>query len=545
MNMFPSDEKPKTADIYAAQKIIADISSGLYRSPAAALKELVSNAYDADATEAIINTDVPHFRDLVIRDNGTGMRIEEFLNVMMHIGGSKKRIINDQTPGGRKIIGRIGIGMLAVAQLGFHFFVSSSTKGTASRFVAEVDLAPFHKDDAALQSMGRLKDDDQVLIGAIKYVENIPEDEGAHYTVITIPDVRKGLISEITGDIRQAMGASEKLSIKRDGLINSFDQIIDLTRSASRMDMEVDSYYYMLWELAQICPLNYSMNTPFDLSERDIDGSNAVEIPSVPNFMLSVDGIELKRPQLFPSKRALKYESFAPKVYPITYDRNVSGRQLKFHGYIYAQKPRIDPEEFRGVHIRIRNVGIGKYDRTWLGYPFDEGIKFGQISGEIFVDDGLEQALNIDRDSFRETDIHYQSLRAYIWEKLRTEVFPDFKRRQKAFSKEKKNEADSLLDQQLESKLEQLPTPMNPSTLEYVPKVITPNIGDWIEVSEDILRLDKEKWKKFTEENLLTSQQAQERFIRVLKVLVSTELLSALDGDEINPLLEALAIAVQ
>src|SRR3954469_8157951 len=87
---LPSGRKPQKRDIIAAQKIIADISSGLYRSPAAALKELVANAYDADAELVVIETDPPRFRSLVIRDDGSGMTIDHFLQVMTHIGGSRK-----------------------------------------------------------------------------------------------------------------------------------------------------------------------------------------------------------------------------------------------------------------------------------------------------------------------------------------------------------------------------------------------------------------------------------------------------------------------
>ncbi len=195
--MLPSDKRPKVSEIVAAQKIIADISSGLYRSPAAALKELVSNAYDADATEVVINTDVPHFRTLVISDDGTGMSVEKFLDVMRHIGGSRKRLEGGgETAKGRKIIGRIGIGLLAVAQLGYRFYVASSTAGSPTRFMAEVDLTPFHKDDAAMVSMGMMSEDsDEITIGAIRYVDDIPEDSDAHFTVVTVPDVKQGLIS--------------------------------------------------------------------------------------------------------------------------------------------------------------------------------------------------------------------------------------------------------------------------------------------------------------------------------------------------------------
>src|SRR3984957_9833131 len=196
VDALPSTTKPKQFDIIAAQKIIADISSGVYRSPAAAIKELISNAYDADATQVQITSDPPVFRTLTVADNGTGMDITQFLDVMSHIGGSRKRIASDLSPvHKRKLIGRIGIGLLAVAQLGTKFYVSSKVRGQKTRFIAEVNLDPFHKDDTALLSMKGLGED-KVQIGAIQYVDKIPEEDNVQYTVITVPDAKKGLTSE-------------------------------------------------------------------------------------------------------------------------------------------------------------------------------------------------------------------------------------------------------------------------------------------------------------------------------------------------------------
>lgn len=433
-HLFPADKKLKKQDIVAAQKIIADISSGVYRSPAAALKELVSNAYDADATKVTIATDAPHFRTLVIEDNGTGMTIEKFLQVITHIGGSRKRLDSDVSDVfHRRLIGRIGIGMLAVAQLGNRFYVSSTVRGSKKRFTAEVNLEPFHREDAALKNMAKIDLDGKVQIGAVRYVDELPEAEDVHYTVITVPDAKKGLISEMTSAVRKAVGAQEALVLGGEKLTN-FANLIETVRAAQRADLVLDGYYYMLWELALLAPLNYLSNGPFDQSRRNIEGAAAFKPPHVKNFQLLVDGTELFRPQLFPNTKAFNYPSPDPKLYLLDYDKQLAGRRLRFTGYVYTQQPRIHPEEFKGVHIRIRDVGIGKYDKSWLGYPFDEGIKFGQVTGEVYVEDGLEPALNIDRDSFRETDVHYQAMRAYIWDLLRTKIFPDFKSRSKKFS---------------------------------------------------------------------------------------------------------------
>ena|ERR1035437_2229971 len=64
-------EMPK---IKVHERALAHLSRGLYRSPASALRELVSNAWDANATEVSIDTNYPHFFQLSVQDNGDGLR---------------------------------------------------------------------------------------------------------------------------------------------------------------------------------------------------------------------------------------------------------------------------------------------------------------------------------------------------------------------------------------------------------------------------------------------------------------------------------------
>lgn len=44
------------------QRVIARVTDGIYRQPGSSLRELISNAYDADATRVVIKTDAPRFR---------------------------------------------------------------------------------------------------------------------------------------------------------------------------------------------------------------------------------------------------------------------------------------------------------------------------------------------------------------------------------------------------------------------------------------------------------------------------------------------------
>ena len=59
-------------DITVSSKIVGHISSGVYRSAGGALKELVSNAFDADATQVYITTNWPSFDVITCQDNGIG-----------------------------------------------------------------------------------------------------------------------------------------------------------------------------------------------------------------------------------------------------------------------------------------------------------------------------------------------------------------------------------------------------------------------------------------------------------------------------------------
>jgi DNA mismatch repair ATPase MutL len=77
--------------IYVSKKILADIGRGIYRTPANAIKELVSNAFDACATWIKITTNAPYFDIFTCEDNGEGMIPDELKQILKRIGSSKKK----------------------------------------------------------------------------------------------------------------------------------------------------------------------------------------------------------------------------------------------------------------------------------------------------------------------------------------------------------------------------------------------------------------------------------------------------------------------
>ena len=59
--------KPVETPLTTNERVLARITEGIYRQPASALRELISNAYDADAKQVVILTDAPRFSTLYAR----------------------------------------------------------------------------------------------------------------------------------------------------------------------------------------------------------------------------------------------------------------------------------------------------------------------------------------------------------------------------------------------------------------------------------------------------------------------------------------------
>ncbi len=101
-------------DVLLSYRIIELFSEGLYASPNKALEELVANSFDAGANQVCVWLSPDLHREdatIVVIDDGQGMDANG-LRLHWLIGTSNKRKLA-VLPGGRKQIGKFGIGKLA------------------------------------------------------------------------------------------------------------------------------------------------------------------------------------------------------------------------------------------------------------------------------------------------------------------------------------------------------------------------------------------------------------------------------------------------
>ena len=100
---------------FAVNTRLTRILGETYRSSEAALKELVDNAWDAEASNVWIILPAPLTTDsIVVRDDGCGMTAPEIRDEYLNIASDKRTRTGERTPKyNRKIKGRKGIGKFA------------------------------------------------------------------------------------------------------------------------------------------------------------------------------------------------------------------------------------------------------------------------------------------------------------------------------------------------------------------------------------------------------------------------------------------------
>ena len=461
--------RARTLPIMVSSRVLRHISRGIYRTPAGALKELVSNAYDAAAREVTINTDWPAFREIVVTDNGTGLSLSDFKTLVQNIGLSPKiagsRFRVPGTKGRRTTIGHYGIGWLAVGQLASRMTLRSKKAGESEGFRAELDFDQFELTTEGESTWSRVRDEQEIeqkdpQVGGRRrpvlpigkcnvWTEQYSDsDRRSSFTKVELTNLREQTVHKLRGTLRDKQNPSATLFRE---YFSTYEKLLEILRRNEPMARQgAYPYEQLVWELGVYCPVAYP-----EVGEFGGDGelADVAAIASAAQFTLGMDGMEILKP--------LETEFFEDEHYKFSrvfkwidepYTEDETGPRVS--GYLIF-KPQIRPKAMQGVLVREGGVAIGTYDTTYLEYPYNEGQKFNQLTGELFAS-GLSGALNIDRNSFNQTDDRYLGLCGWFHDKLRTEVFPEFKKIQSQPAAKRRQENRMLVKRALQSVAESL-----------------------------------------------------------------------------------------
>lgn len=121
---------------------LAYLLSENYRSPEKALKELVDNAWDAEALRVSISLPEPMSGDaIIVEDDGAGMTLNELQNEYLNVARNRRQRSGDFTPNlRRKVKGRKGIGKFSGLMFASSMTLETRARGKQSTFCLDRDL---------------------------------------------------------------------------------------------------------------------------------------------------------------------------------------------------------------------------------------------------------------------------------------------------------------------------------------------------------------------------------------------------------------------
>jgi HSP90 family molecular chaperone len=116
---------------------LASLLGETYRSSEQAIKELVDNAWDADAAHVWISLPATMTLDpIVVRDDGSGMTEREVRQEYLRIARDRRASKGERTPEcNRKVKGRKGIGKFAGLMVADRMEVATRARGVETRLV--------------------------------------------------------------------------------------------------------------------------------------------------------------------------------------------------------------------------------------------------------------------------------------------------------------------------------------------------------------------------------------------------------------------------
>lgn len=244
---------------------LASLLSQEYSSTEKALKELVDNAWDADAKHILISLPSPMSSDpIIIRDDGSGMTSEEVERHYLKIAADRRLLRGVRTPVLNRLVkGRKGVGKFAGLMAASSMKLETASGGLVTSFELE------------LNHLNTVVDIEHLPI-SLK-VETC--DAGLHGTTITLSNLHSGFAYPDATKFKQILlqeyGRERDISIRIDGKTLGIDDVAGLFKLTEGV---VDGV-----GLVKLC---------FAIA----DGTS---LSRQPGIVISVDGKSVGKPFLF------------------------------------------------------------------------------------------------------------------------------------------------------------------------------------------------------------------------------------------------------
>jgi hypothetical protein len=326
-----------TSQITVDKNIVSLLSKFTYeRSLPYAIREVISNSYDADATIARVDIDQSKNR-IVIHDNGNGMTREEF-QFYLRIAGQRRG--KSETPKfRRKRIGQFGVGFLAILPFCKTLQIRSTTEHSDELLTAEIPAAKFFRGNEAVD-VGEVE-----VPGAVERSARLKSE---HFTEISL--------------LQLSPLASRYLTQR--------PQTNDKRWVASWPALA-----RLKWEMREDLPLPFPPESSLN---------NTLAYPEPIGMEVFLQGERL-------------YRNYSAGEVLTQGEETVEG--VRFRYAIISPWTGVRPFDLRGVKVRLNNVGVGRRESFGIEIS-RQYSRLHWLSGELQILHGLDGAITLSRDGF-------------------------------------------------------------------------------------------------------------------------------------------------
>jgi hypothetical protein len=340
------------------KRIVKILSEATYEDFPNALRELIVNSYDADASQVNINIDLDK-EIITISDNGWGMADQDF-NHYLKIAAEPQRI--KSTPSGRIRIGKFGVGFVSVFPFFKSYSIEATKKNSTEILYAKIPCSEYFSGDETFQL------EDISVQGGTK---NDSKAFNLSYTKVTL--------SGFTKLCKRFFSTTHNYQPRKNSILR------------------LNGIEKLKWKLNEDLPIKYENN----------------KFPEVfkyfsPNLSFDVflNGLQLFR------------NIYGNQILESNIGKPLSVGKIKYQYFIATSKTAVKP--FEGKYLKIRNLNVGVGSRTNFGLGTEVGgarSRLHQLTGEIHILEGLNELITVSRDNFN-FDPDYEELKEFFIKKL-------------------------------------------------------------------------------------------------------------------------------
>lgn len=381
-------------------QIVSLLSKSTYqKSFPSAIRELVSNAYDADALSIKIDFDST-YSIIEILDDGNGMTFEEFKRYLRIAGKKQESQLTRKYK--RKRIGQFGVGFLSVFPFCDSLQIITTTENSNDLLTATIPANDFFSSDKNKKRGALEINVEDIPINVV--IRPNPKEKQDHYTKIRL--INPSYLVE------QYFTKPKKK--KKDSIL--FWQ--PLERFA--------------WELQEDLPISLKDTSKY------YEGYKYDEPIGI---AVKVNGKNL-------------YRNDYCNVVISEGEETIKGVVCKY--IITSDYESIDLVQARGVKLRVNNVGVGP--RTDFQLKRDRGFsRLHWLTGEIFFSEEIKSSLNVGRDGFVSNPLT-DEIFDFFAEKLRSAAYEveAVSIAEQNFKNKKSNQANKSRKEIIETELKKL-----------------------------------------------------------------------------------------